>query len=144
MLTTSQPGTEMAPLPKNLHQLVNIAAGHSLITAVQRNSFIVNEVSREFQIAADEIMLANVLNTLVSTVARHSADSCIRIKAKEYDDIIFVSVKDQSGFNKYDMNGNLEQVQLLAKKINGNISIGEPADSFTTILLTFPNFPKAA
>ena len=134
----------MTPITKNLHQLVSVAIGDLMPTAVQRNSFIVNEIPREFQIASDEKILATVLNSLLGGVVSHTKHSCIRIKAKEYEDVIFVSVKDNSVFSKYADIGNLKQVQLLAKEMNGSVIIRKIEDKFTSILLSFPNFPKAA
>lgn len=138
-----QAAAELASLPKNLHQLIGLIAGNSMPTAVQRNSFIVNEVPREFNIVTDEKILANILTRLVTTVVRNSKHSCIRIKAREYEDVIFVSIRDNS-FGTYPKTGNLEEIQLLAKKMNGHVSVENSKDSFTTILLSFPNFPKAA
>lgn len=134
----------MTSVSKNLHQLVGLAAGNSMPIAVQRNSFIVNEVPHEFQIATDEKVLANVLDSLLSAVVNHSKHSCIRIKAKEYDDMVFVYINDNSSLSNYDVTESLEQVQLLAKKMNGTVTIQEKEEKFTTILLSFPNFPKAA
>jgi hypothetical protein len=135
---------EMAPILKNLHQLVGLAVGNSMSAAVQRNSFIVNEVPREFHIGTDEKILSTVLNSLLNTVVSNSKHSCIRIKAKEYEDIIFVSVRDYSSPGNYDINGNLEEVKMLAKKMNGSVSIDNLETKFTTILLSFPNFLKTA
>ena len=138
-----QPDPATALLPKNLHQLVGLIAGNSMPTAVQRNSFIVNEVPREFHIATDERILATVLSSLLNTVVRNSKHSCIRIKAREYEDVLFVTVRD-NGLSDYSINENLEEVQQLAKKMNGSVSIENVKDKFITILLSFPNFPKAA
>ena len=119
----TQQEQQMTSLPKNLHQLVGLLAGNSMPTAVQRNSFIVNEVPREFQIAADENILANVLQSLLTTVVNTSRHSCIRVQAKEYEDIIFVSVRDNTSINDYTENPNLEKAQILARKMNGNVMI---------------------
>jgi len=144
MKTIVQSTTPNTSLPKNLHQLVSLAVENSVLTAVQRNSFIVNDVPREFQIATDEKILAAILNSLLITVVNHTKHSCIRIKAKEYDDIICVFIRDNSTYSDYASTSNLEQVKLLAKKMNGNVSIRNMEDKFTSILLSFPNFPKAA
>ncbi|MEP7106507.1 MAG: hypothetical protein ABI760_00970 [Ferruginibacter sp.] len=136
-----QPNHEMPTIPKNLHQLVGLAAGNSMPTAVQRNSFIVNEVPREFQIAADVKLLANILNSLLSIVVNNSKHSCIRIIAKEYEDMIFVCVRDNNSGSNYDVAGNLQQVQQNAKKMNGNVNITNMENKFTSIIFNFPNFP---
>ncbi len=138
-----QPEPGISILPKNLHQLIGLIAGNSMPTAVKRNSFIVNEVPREFQIGADESTLAIVLDSLLSTVASNSKHSCIRIKAKEYEDILFVSVRDNSLYS-YTLDTDLAMIQALAKKINGTITVENVKEKFTTIILSFPNFPVAA
>ncbi len=139
----TQQGPEKMPHPKNLHQLVGVAVGNVLPAAVRRNSFIVNEVPRNFVIKTDETILSKVLDDLLSMVTSNSKHSCIRIKAKEYEDIIFVSVKDNNSLVDYKVSDNLEAVKHLARGMNGSVNI-ENIDKTTTILLSFPNFPKAA
>lgn len=134
----------MKPTLKNLHQLVSIAASVLVKTAVEKSSFIVNEVPNEFQIATDEKLLSTILINLLTIVVSNSAHSCIKVKANQYDHIICVSIKDNSSYSNYNFTGNIEEVQLLAKTLNGNISIRNMEDKFITILLSFPNFPKAA
>ncbi len=140
----TQPDNPITFIPKNLHQLVGLTTGNLMPSAVQRNSFIVNEVSRKFIILTNEKILSIVLNSLLSTVVSHTKHGCIRIKAKKHDDIICVSIRDNSSFSNYADTRSLEKVRLLAKKMNGSVSIRNIEDKFTTILLSFPNFTKAA
>lgn len=144
MSTKTNPDSVITSNSKNLHRLVGLAVGNLMPTAVQKNSFIVNEVPREFLIVTDENLLASILDSLLSIVVNYSKHSCIRISAKEYDDIIFVSVRENGSFSSYADNGNLEHVKLLAKKMNGSVSFEKEEEKFTTILLSFPNFPMAA
>ncbi|MEO7766847.1 MAG: hypothetical protein ABIS01_05445 [Ferruginibacter sp.] len=139
-----QSDPETINLSKNLRKLVGLAAGNSMPSAVQRNSFIVNEVPDEFHIATDEKALSEILNSLLSTIVGNSKHGCIRIKAREYDDIIFVCVKDNSSFSDYLVNDHLDAVKILAKKMNGSVTIENMENNSTHILLSFPNFPKAA
>ncbi len=131
-------------ISKNLHQLVDQAAGNSIPKAVKRNSFIVNEVPREFQVASNEKILATILNNLLSSVVSNSKHSCIRIKANVYGDIICLCIKDKSNFSDNTVNGKLDQVKQLVKKLRGSVIIRNMEDKFTTILLSFPNNPIAA
>ena len=132
-----------AVISKNLHQLVGLAADNSMSTAVKRHSFIINEVPPEFKIATDEEMLSLILNSLVSTVVSNTEHSCIRIKANEYEDIVFVSIRDNSSYSANRMDNNMDIIKMLAKKMNGNVIVRNMEDKFTTILLSFPNFPIA-
>ena len=131
-------------ISKNLHHLVDQAAGNYIPKAVKRNSFIVNEVPREFQVASNEKILATILNNLLSSVVSHSKHSCIRIKANIYGDIICLCIKDNSNYSDNAVNGKLDQVKQLVKKLRGSVIIRNMEDKFTTILLSFPNNPIAA
>ena len=128
---------------KSLHQLVNFAAANSRLSAVERHSFIINEVTPGLQIAMDEKILVSVLNQLLSTVVNNTKHSCIRIEAKEYDDVIFITVKDNSSFADLSVSPNFAQIKLLAMKLNGSIRIVSKEKKMTSILLSFPNFPIA-
>lgn len=140
----TQPDLSKTETSKNLHKLIGLVAGNTVAAAVKRNNFIVNDVPANFEIATDENNLAVVLNSLLSTVVSNTQHSCIRIEAKEYEDMMFVCVKDNSGFSNYDIDGNLKQVKLLAKNLNGTVTITNKEEKFTSILLSFPNFPKVA
>ena len=129
---------DINPLPGNLHQMVCFAASNSIPKAVQRNSFIVNEVAREFEIATDETILTTLLNNLLREVVQHTKDSCIRIRAKEYDDIVCVVIKDNGMSSNYNATGNLAKIKELAKKMKGSVSIRNMEHKFTTILISFP------
>ncbi len=58
--------------------------------------------------------------------------------------MIFVYINDNSSLIDYSINGHLEEVQLLAKKMSGSVSISDKEEKITTLLLSFPNFPIAA
>ncbi len=141
---TTSPNPSLTATSKNLHQLVSGATDYAIGTAVQRNSFFVNEVPPQFQVETDEQVLSLVLHQLLNTIVCHTRNSCIRIKAQEYEDIIFISIRDNSSYSDYTTNDKLSEAKLLAKKMNGNIIVRNLEDRFTNVLLSFPNFPKTA
>lgn len=126
---------------KNLYKIINSAAGTTRAAAIERHSFIINEVSPGFQIATDGKILTGVLNHLISIIIDHSKHSCIRIKATEYDDIVFVSIKDTSSFMNSTIGTTLEQMTKLAQQLNGIVTIKNTDKKSNTVLLSFPNFP---
>ena len=140
----SQPVSIPPTTPKTLDYLVSLLATSVLPTAVRRKSFIVNEVPGEFYISADENMLASVLSSLLHTVVTHTENSCIRIAAKEYGNVILIHVKDSSNFNNYAVASDLQQIQALAKKMGGCVSITSRREENTIIAFSFPNMPHAA
>jgi hypothetical protein len=144
MSTFTQCGPATVSTTKSLHRMVNLAAGNLRLTAVNRHSFIINEVSPEFQIETNEHTLAILLNQLLTMVVGNSNHSCIRIEAKEYDDVIFVTVRDNSSFVNGSVAPNIDDIKTLARKMNGAISISNTGNKLNSILLSFPNFKVAA
>lgn len=137
----SQPSLIAAP--KTLDCLVSLLATSVLPTAVRRKSFIINEVPHEFFIATDGNMLASILSGLLQTVVTHAENSCIRIAAEGYGNIVLIHLKDSGNFNNRPVANDLQQVQQLAKKIGGCVSISNQREEMT-IAFTFPNLPQAA
>ena len=131
--------TGAAPDPKTIHQLVKLLASNARPSALRNNSFIVNEVPVEFRIIADENMLATILSRLLYCLVNHGENSCIRVTAKEYDDIIFVQMKSDHGFDNEAIESDLQQAQSYAKKMNGNIGLSKDDDKITGIIFSFPN-----
>ena len=144
MSTIKQSATPTFSTAKSLHHLVNMAAGSVRSIAVNRHSFIINEVSPEFQIETNESILIIILNQLLGTVVGNWNQSCIRIEAKEYDDVIFLTVKDNSSFASGTVAPDIDAIKTLARKMNGTISISNTDNKINSVLLSFPNFKVAA
>ena len=144
MSTSIQSGPIPVLITKSLQKMVNLAAGNLRLTAAKRHSFIVNEVSSEFQIETNEIILTTLLNQLLSAVVSNTNHSCIRIEAKEYDDVVFVTVKENSGIVNGSVVLNLDAIKILAMKMNGAITVSNTGNKINSFLLSFPNFKIAA
>lgn len=143
MSTSIQSGPIPVLITKSLQKMVNLAAGNLRLTAAKRHSFIVNEVSSEFQIETNEIILTTLLNQLLSAVVSNTNHSCIRIEAKEYDDVVFVTVKENSGIVNGSVVLNLDAIKILAMKMNGAITVSNTGNKINSFLLSFPNFKVA-
>lgn len=145
MNTNMQNGPGTDTKTQSLRKMVNLAAGKLRLTAVNRHSFIINEVSPEFQIKTNEIILTSLLTELLSAVVSNTNDGCIRIEATEYDDVIFVTVKDKSNnIVKGTVAPNFDALKTLARRMNGAISVNNTEYKINSILLSFPNFKVAA
>ena len=129
---------------KTLNQLVNLLAAGSLPAAVQRKSFIVNEVPRAMAIAADENMLATVIGSMLQIVINHTENSCIRISANVLEKNINVRILDSGSFRSNAVASDLKQVQTLASMMGGYVSINKELEKVTGIAFSFPNLPHAA
>jgi hypothetical protein len=140
----NQPTLTMPTTQKTLDHLVSLLTTSVLPTAVRKKSFIVNEVPGELHIVTDENMLASILSSLLHTVVNHTENSCIRIAASGHGNIILVHMKESGNFNNYSVANDLQQIQSLAKKIGGCISISDRRENTTTIAFSFPNIPQSA
>ena len=143
MSTSIQSGPIPVLITKSLQKMVTLAAGNLRLTAAKRHSFIVNEISAEFQIETNEIILTTLLNQLLSAVVSNTNHSCIRIEAKEYDDVVFVTVKENSGIVNGSVVLNLDAIKILAMKMNGAITVSNTDNKLNSFLLSFPNFKVA-
>ena len=132
-----------SPHTKSLDELVSLLANSALPAAVRKKSFIVNDVPEKLNIATDENMLASVLSSLLHTVVSHADNSCIRIGADVEGNNVQVNVKDSSN-NYHSVDADLQQVQMLAQKMSGYVSVSDRLEKSVTIAFRFPNMPRVA
>jgi len=113
--------------------------------AVNRRSFFVNDIPQNFYIDADENMLATVIGSLLNSVALRSQNSCIRVSAKRFNDIILLRLKDANnkGFNPFNREQWLE-VKPIAEKLGGCILADEETNDTVTVIFSFRSLPNAA
>ncbi len=110
--------------------------------AVSQNSFFVNEVPATLAIAADKGTLTDLLGNIFSLVANYCRDTCIKISAKAYHDVIVMHIKDTSTFNNYVLTSQLQNLQTGADKIGGFLEITSQRKKETTIAFSFINQPS--
>lgn len=107
--------------------------------AVKHRSFFVNDVPPGLTIEADIIILFKLLGNILYTTCRLCSDTCIKISAKAYHDVILMHIKDTSTFNSYAILSELQHLQLPAGKIGGYIEITSLRKKETTIAFSFIN-----
>ena len=128
----------------NLHCMINQLTVSTMPSATRHRSTLVNEIPVELQVNTDQHKLAAVLGSLLDTVIGHTNDSCIRISAKKYGDVMLVHIKENTHLNGHAFSSRLEQSQKLAEKIRGNVTVTSFRNDITTIALSFINLPVAA
>lgn len=77
-------------------------------------------------------------------VVRHAKDTCIRLSAKKFGHVIVFEIEESGCISSYAMACGLQDVQSLAAKIGGSLSISIQKPQNTTIAFSFPNLPVAA
>jgi hypothetical protein len=125
--------------------MVSRVSAGSLPSATRKNSFIINDVPADLQANTDENMLATVFGSLLNTVITYTENCCIRISAKLFGRVVLLQLKETSRLNNSRaFAGNLRQVQQLAEKIGGTVSISNNYTEASTIVFSFVNNPSLA
>lgn len=127
-----------------LHSMVSHLLAGSAPAAARNRSFLINDVPRDLSVIANPDRVAAVLSNVFATLAANASDSCIRISAKLYGNVILVQLKDQHSINPYTIAQSLESTQPIAESIGGYVGVSSQRQCGTTIVFSFPNIPVAA
>jgi hypothetical protein len=81
----------------NLNELSGRLIQSFLPVAVCRQNLLVNEVPADIYIDADRDLAASVLSGLIQPMITQTTNSCIRLSAKIFDNLVLLNVTDGSG-----------------------------------------------
>lgn len=132
--------TGQFPLQKLVNALINI----KLEGLVRKQSFIINEVQQYIPLNADRLVVTNVLDHLFQNVLRVTGNSCIRISAKEYSQVMLIHIYDNHENDYGAENIVSDLIRVEAKKIGGFVGVTRQQKNQTVIAFSFPNIPLAA
>jgi nitrate/nitrite-specific signal transduction histidine kinase len=127
-----------------LHLMINQLSVSTLPTAIRRENVVVNDIPAALYVHTDAHKLAAVIGSLLNTVIGHSKNSYIRVSAKSYGDVTLVHIKDNGRLNSPAFAGSLIEIQQLAERIGGSVSVTSYRNDVTTVALSFVNLPAAA
>jgi hypothetical protein len=124
-----------------LQQLVGCLMTSFLPAAERNNNHFVNDIPDDVWIDADRELVASVLSGMIAAVVKNAKESCIRLSAKIYGNVILVHVKDYNSVNYYPVENGLQQLQPLAERVGGSVGVTSQRDNVTTFAFSFPNLP---
>ncbi|MBL7762693.1 MAG: HAMP domain-containing histidine kinase [Chitinophagaceae bacterium] len=122
-----------------LKQLVKKLVATYQPIAVNQNSFFINEVPEHLLLHADKQVLSTLLGSLLYLTARCGKNTCIKISAKRYHDVLLLHVVDTCTENSYSILTELQHLKILAEKIGGFLDITSRRNKQTTISFSFMN-----
>ena len=122
-----------------LSELVAFSIAPYDATAVQQNSFFVNDVPQDLRLLANKETFTSILSKILRITALYGKDSCIRISAKSYHDILLIHIKISDSLNAMSVMPQLESLRLQAKKLAGFLDITSVRSKVTTISFTLLN-----
>ena len=127
------------PFSDNLNQLVKQLFNTHLPVAIQHNSFIMNEVSKDISLITNKFLVGNLMSAILQTIIEHTHNSCIKINAREYEDIMFIRFDFNNQHNTAAINYRLEKVKYIADKLYGNLEFEANDAHHASITFRFPN-----
>jgi K+-sensing histidine kinase KdpD len=107
----------------SLHKLVSELVESLLPVTVRRYNLVLNEISRDLYVGADENMLAYVLWNLINGAVQSTHNECIHIEATTAGDRLMVRIKDVGTYFRHIISREYKQVQHVAERLGGSISI---------------------
>jgi len=107
----------------SLHELVSGLVQSLLPLTIRRQNLVLNEISRDLHVGADENMLAYVLWNLIKGAILSTQNECIHIEAITVGDRLMILIKDVGTYFHHTISREYRQVQHVAEKLGGSISI---------------------
>jgi hypothetical protein len=121
--------------PIALHKLVEKVQAGLLPNAVDKHSFIINDVGEDLVVMADEDVLGFVIGALISNAICSTSNSCIRVETVSRERQIQIIVKNNGKFDYSPGMHSLVTMTGAARKLGGIISLqSEPRGGFTVVL----------
>ena len=124
---------------ENLKQLVDRITGVFLPAATRNQSFFVNDVPNDLPVDNNPQWVASVLSRMLSTVVNHVKNTSIRLTAKRHGHEVILEVQESGSENGFAMASELQQVNSLAERVGGHLSISLPKANMTAIAFCFLN-----
>ena len=128
----------------SLQKLVNNLIGRVHDTALLNKTHVVNQVSRDIFMIADESIIVPVMEKLLTTVVTNSRNSSIHISADRFRDIVTLNIQDQNNNNGYALDFSIMSMEPQAAEVGGSLCIEGKQKKIATISFSFPNYAGAA
>ena len=127
-----------------LRSLITQVMSGLIPLAIERKSFVINDIQPDIEVYADKDILALAMADVLVKALKHTENDCIRISAKVFNNIILLTIKETSHRPHTTIAFSMEQVQPLAEKLGGSISVNSDDDKCITVAFTFFNGKRAA
>jgi hypothetical protein len=123
---------------ENLYKLVDRLITSFLPAAVRNHNIFINEVPDDLPIEHNNEWVASIITGLIAIAAVNTSGNFIRFSAKKYEHLLVLEMQE---FNKMPFNGELRQLQILAEKIGGSLSVTIQNPDKRITSFSFPNLP---
>jgi len=125
----------------DLHEIVGQLVTSLSEKATYNKNVFVNEIPEYLQVSTDPKKITAVLSGLLSAVVSYAKDSCIRLSAKIYGNVILLQVKDSGICNSKVIESQVRKLQPLAEKMRGAVGITGQRNNVKAFTFGFPDLP---
>jgi len=130
--------------PVRVKSLVSQLLSQFQPLAVEKRSFLLNDVPENFTVHTNESKLTAIMSSLMNSFINKSLDSCIRISAKRYNNIILLRLSHSNATMNFTPDPDWNKVNMLAANLGGCIIEDDIRRSHATITLSFRCLANAA
>lgn len=103
-----------------------------------KGSFFINDVPGDLPVHSDRQTVTSVLTGVLSALVLNSRDSCIRMSAKVYGQVVLLKVKDSNSSDIDGIETEISKFKPLAEKMRGSVHVTNYRKKLTTVTFGFP------
>ena len=123
---------------ENLNQLIERLTGLFMPLAENNQSFFVNDVPHDLSIDHHPQFISPVIYRMLSAIVNHVKKSSIRLTARKEGQLTVLEICESGSVNGYAMASELQEVNLLAERMGGELNIVLSEKNMTAVVLSFP------
>jgi hypothetical protein len=120
----------------NLYDMVERLMTSVFSAAIRNHNILVNEIPADLAIAQNDEWVASIITGILTIAATNTTGNFIKLSARDHEHMLVLEIQE---FNKIPFNNDLRQLQKLAEKIGGSLSLSVQNPDKSVILFSFPN-----
>lgn len=128
------------PTSASLQLLLQAMIRSSQHLAGNNNSIVMNEVSHNICLAAENQKMIPIINELLRTVIANSRNSQICITAERFRDIVILEIQDRNNFNGYALGFSIQTIEPDAANAGACLQFNGQKQKVATVSFSFSNY----
>jgi hypothetical protein len=128
----------------SFQKLIDLLISRVQVTAFVNKTIVLNHVSSDIPMIAEETKVLPVIEELLATVVNNARNSHIHVSADRFRDIVTLNIQDQNNNNGYALDFSIMSIEPQAAGVGGSLSIAGKQQKIATISFSFPNYAGAA
>lgn len=119
----------------NLYDMVERLMTSVFSAAIRNHNILVNEIPADLPVDHNDEWVASIITGILTIAATNTTGNFIKLSAKKHLHMLALEIQE---FNKIPFNNDIRQLQKLAEKIGGSLSVSVQNPDKSVILFSFP------